>query len=97
MAINPSVSMEVSSFLKEYGETAETAHICPSFLAADDSSPLITDESTILEECFLMETEIKRLVHWLRILLKKDIETDAKTLASVVRNSSGQRTNTRSS
>ncbi|AIE60737.1 glycosyltransferase [Bacillus methanolicus] len=61
MAINPSVSMEVSSFLKEYGETAETAHICPSFLAADDSSPLITDESTILEECFLMETEIKKI------------------------------------
>ncbi|EIJ78868.1 glycosyl transferase domain-containing protein [Bacillus methanolicus PB1] len=61
MAINSSVSMEASKFLTEFGKTAETVHICSSFSITESSSPLISKESIILEESFLIETEIKKM------------------------------------
>ncbi|WP_274855195.1 glycosyltransferase [Bacillus methanolicus] len=61
MAINSSVSMEVSKFLTEFGKTAENVHICSSFSITESCSPLISEESTILEESFLIETEIKKM------------------------------------
>jgi 1,4-alpha-glucan branching enzyme len=60
-AINSSVLMEISSCLTEFETTAESVHICSSFSINEESTPLMMKESTILEETFLIETEMKKI------------------------------------